>query len=560
MDLTPQDRIVRLLNDLAANNFQITPEQRIRALGLYMGLSLEGPRAGRRPLANLIGPVLCRSAEEQVTFRRIFEYWFPPEAPAAPEAGEGEHPEEVLARAIAKERRAATEEARRRLREAEQAVLNKHIRAMLILAGVMLLCAYGLRRVINYYWMPSGYFEVRPAGAPPAPSAPGAAPQPPRAQPEPSPPRRPRPETGPARSGNALLRLWSSIDDTLGPAATLVLMIPLGLIAFLTASSRKLLAAYARQTQIIPKKELRNLLSSGGARLAAGSEFYRAVQSLRRRVEVPSSRVLDLDRTIDASILEAGAFTPVYANLLLSPEYVALVDRRSYGDHAAAHSLFLINALEQAGVNIVTYYFDRDPRRLTLGPRQRYLDLDDLGSLSRNRRLLIFSDGEGWLDPASGAPFDWTSAFRDWDLTLLLTWKDPRDWYRSEWILETGVGLRVLPATEAGLMVAASLFEQQEDAGTSPAAQLSRAFLPDRSRLSGFFATSGWRWLDDIVPPAEDIQALLVRLREGLSALAFEWLSALAVYPALYWSLTLYLGARLAPAADRDCPAGSVNN
>jgi hypothetical protein len=552
MNLTPQDRIVRLLNDLAATNFQITPEQRIRALGLYMGLALEGPRAGRRPLANLIGPVLCRSAEEQVTFHRIFEYWFPPDAPAEPQPDEAEHPEEVLARAITEERRAATEEARRRLREAEQAVRNKRIREMLVFAGVMLLCAYGLRMVIDYYWLPSGYSDVGPPREQRAPAERPRASQPSQAQPKPSMPERPSPESRPARSGNALVRLWSSVDDTLGPAATLVLMIPLGLIAFVTASSRKLLAAYARQTQIVPKKDLRNLLSSGGDRLEAGSEFYRAVQSLRRRVEVSSSRVLDLDRTIDASILEAGAFTPVYASLRLSPEYVALVDRRSYGDHSAAHSLFLINALEQAGVNIVTYYFDRDPRRLTLGPCQRYLDLDDLGSLSRNRRLLIFSDGEGWLDPASGAPFDWTSAFRDWDLALLLTWKDPRDWYRSEWILETGVGLRVLPATEAGLMVAASLFEQQEAAGTSAATQLSCAFLPDRSRLYGFFATSGWRWLDDIVPPAEDIQALLFRLREGLSGLAFEWLSALAVYPALYWSLTLYLGCRLALAADRD--------
>lgn len=60
-----------------------------------------------------------------------------------------------------------------------------------------------------------------------------------------------------------------------------------------------------------------------------------------------------------------------------------------------------------------------------------------------------------------------------------------------------------------------------------------------------FFAVGTWRWVDEIEPPQDAVDDLINRLRSELSAFAFDWLRALAVYPAIYGSLTLFLGTGL---------------
>src|ERR1700761_5322887 len=91
-----QDRFRNLLDDLSASRFQITPEQRVRALTLYIMLGLDGvPKRGKR-LPNLIGPLLCRSAEEQAAFHRIFRSWFPEESEAQSDRDDPPKPKPLL--------------------------------------------------------------------------------------------------------------------------------------------------------------------------------------------------------------------------------------------------------------------------------------------------------------------------------------------------------------------------------------------------------------------------------------------------------------------------------
>jgi hypothetical protein len=525
VQLSDEERLIRLLNDLAASNFQITADQRVRTLGLFMFLALrDGSQPSRHRLGNLIGPVLCRSAEEQVRFCRIFKYWFhDDQAVSDPNREDGDRTVTIL-RALEEERKAAVSEAKQRLHKAQRVALQRRLRLILVFTLLIFFTSALLNLALRHFTGPSVNVETN--------------------RPQPLLPREPTTTGKTEPEANFILRWWAAVDRTFGPAATLVLMIPLTLLTIAVVSSKKLFSAYARQTQVVPKKELRYLLSQGGNYLEPSERFYHDVQPLRRRIALPSNE-LDVERTIDATIAQAGAFCPVYANRRASPEYVALIDKRCYGDHLANYSGSLIHALEQAGINLVVYYFDRDPRRVTLGSSQRVLDLDDLAHLSQTHRLLIFSDGDGCIDPTTGMPFEWMRGIKDWPGALLLTWKEPQDWSRSELLLETRLGLPILPATEEGLIIAASLFDKETDALPPSRASSPRSFLPNRNRIYGFFATSGWRWVDDIAPQKEEIVRLIARLRADLSTTAFEWLTTLAVYPAIYWSLTLYLGSRL---------------
>ena len=83
MRTTDSECLQCLLNDLATSGFQITLEQRIRAMGLFLNLSLSDfMPLERNRLGNMLGALLCRSADEQHNFRHIFSQ-IPPAKPEA---------------------------------------------------------------------------------------------------------------------------------------------------------------------------------------------------------------------------------------------------------------------------------------------------------------------------------------------------------------------------------------------------------------------------------------------------------------------------------------------
>jgi hypothetical protein len=537
--LTYDDERLRcLLDDLAANGFQITPDQRVRVTGLLVGLQLSGamPYQYYR-LGNMLGAIVCRSAQEQHDFHQIFRYWFPEEL-ARGNLGTGsdnDNPAEYWQQ-LKEERRAFEEEVQRRLRAAQLREFKRQLRALVPIVLVVFVLAVVLQILLGQFFPQQKLrSDIRTA------TSPKEVPQ--------------RDPFQPTLSSRVLEQLedglggladWLVIvERTLGPLTTLFLMIPLGLVALLVASSRKLISAYARQTHILARNEFRRVLSQGEHGLEfVGNQFFHAIQPMRRRIELPSDEIA-VDQTIEATMRAGGYFSPVYAKRRASPEYVVLIDRRYSGDHLAQYSCTLVDAMERAGVHVLIYYFDRDPRRSTLGPGQRILDLDDLAIMQSSHRMLLFSDGSGLFDMTTGWLQPWATRFAAWPYAVLLTPKHIADWGRPEWLIESVLGMPVLPATEAGLLVAAQLFDI-ELPSIAPTLHRPSALMPDYNRLDGFFAVGAWRWIDEIEPPTEAVDDLVERLRAELSAAAFDWLRALAVYPAIYWNLTLFLGSKLA--------------
>jgi hypothetical protein len=563
--VSEQERLSRLLNDLAASGFQITPEQRIRVTSLFLELRVSGTMPHERHrLGNLLGPVLCRSAEEQRAFHRIFRYWFPEELShnSVDPISDDNSPGDIWQQ-IAEEHCAFQEEARRRLRQAQIHAWRRQLRSLVPTVLVIFVHAVLLQVLLGQF-LPQ---PARPEQASRGHTVEGTQ-QPGTAGKVTQVPSKERAPSQPSASFELHGRLvtwlgsiagWlAAAERTLGPATTLVLMLPLGLLALLIASSRKLVSAYARQTQVVARNEFRALLSQGEQEFeAVNGHFFRDIQPMRRQIELPSDEI-DVDSTIEATVRAGGYVSPVYTQRRASPEYVVLIDRRHDGDHLARYSRTLAETLERAGVHRVVYYFDRDPRRATLGPGQRMLDLDDLSMLQQSHRLLVFSDGSGLCDMATGGLHPWAVSFAAWPQVVLLTSKDIASWGRLEWLIESELNMTVLPATAEGLLLAARLFDPETPVMTArPHRQ--QVLMPDVNRLDSFFAIGAWRWVDDIEPPADTIDTLLERLRTGLTIAGFDWLCALAVYPAIYWSLTLFVGSKLLGEDGKAlCTAGSM--
>ena len=248
-----------------------------------------------------------------------------------------------------------------------------------------------------------------------------------------------------------------------------------------------------------------------------GEVFRNTSRSLRRRL--PSNRShLDVAQTIHATVAAAGRVQIRYRATTKVPEYLALIDRATRADHSAGFATELTRALEHEGLFVHIFFFDRDPRACE-DPQGHPIPLEELTDRFAGDRLLVFSDGSGFLDAVTGSPAPWTQALHTWNDRALLSPSPPQQWRVSE--ITLAGHFFVVPATVAGLRSVAESFESGNQGGLR---------MGSDDRLEG--AILGGQ------PSQGDIRSL----RESLGAPTFQWLCACAVHPELQWNLTLHLG------------------
>jgi formylglycine-generating enzyme required for sulfatase activity len=300
-----------------------------------------------------------------------------------------------------------------------------------------------------------------------------------------------------------------------------------------------------RRARTAKPPRLEHLTVKGIAeQLFQGQSFRRVVQELRRhRPRV--SRDIDEQNTIEATVRRGGLFTPVYGSRRTLPEYLVLIDRMGPSDQLARFQEELVRRLAQDSLNLDTYYFRGDPRicrrkvEYAAHP-PNYLTLPDLAALHPDYYLLIFGDGASFIDPVTGKPERWLEQFSPWAGRAIMTPEAPAFWRFREWALRESDFL-ILPTGREGL----EALGEAVNAGTPDAldGQQTRKLrrFPELLR--------GWprRWLEDHEPPPEQVERLVEQLATYLGPDGMNWLAASAVYPALSWDITLYLGFELFP-------------
>lgn len=263
-------------------------------------------------------------------------------------------------------------------------------------------------------------------------------------------------------------------------------------------------------------------------------KLLRTAQQLRKHQSIPSDNQLDVKATVEKTIQAAGWFTPVFATVKQLPEYLVLIDRTTFRDHQAELVKTLISQLIVEEVSITYYFFDADPRRCyPEQPQQRPLILPELAGLYSDYRLLIFADGSGFINPITGELANWVDQFSNWSQRVLFTLEHPQQWGFRERLLEEEADFLVLPANEEGL----TALVEQFNLGDRPL-EIEQPFpemLIDRPR----------RYLERHAPEAETMTELLAQVRQFLGEAGYDWFSACAVYPELFWELTVYLGDKL---------------
>jgi hypothetical protein len=284
-----------------------------------------------------------------------------------------------------------------------------------------------------------------------------------------------------------------------------------------------------------PKLE-RIRVRGAAAKLFRGELFRRTLQQFRVHGEVLSKEI-DAASTVYTTLQKGGWFTPVYGSRNVLPEYLILIDTAGFEDQQAKYVDAMLDRLIEEGVFIERYYFDGDPRACSLKPPgSPFLTLPDLSAKYPDHRLMVFSDGEGLIDPISGRPHTLIEGFLPWRDRALMTPAPQAHWGYRELSLSNRDFL-VFPISEAGL---ASFMETIHTGVQSrpPINEVSPPFpVLLRSRPG--------RWLQPREPESSVTDKLCEQLRFYLGDSGYYWLSACAVYPMLQWEITLYLGYHL---------------
>lgn len=127
----------------------------------------------------------------------------------------------------------------------------------------------------------------------------------------------------------------------------------------------------------------------------------------------------------------------------------------------------------------------------------------------------------------------------------MLTPRTLKEWSEQEFAIANALGLPLGRATIEGLFALADLLglDEGRDRPLFKAYGFSGGF--DLKPVPALIRSQPYYWLSENDPGEKDAKRLDNVLQYYLDGEGLLWLKALAVYPALQWGLTLYLGREL---------------
>ena len=534
--------IKRFLDDLRVNGFSIgvVEEQRVIQLLVYLQNARSVPDSVRK-LGNLLGPVLCCTAEQQSRFQTRFDAHFgsarlsEPTPTPAPEPGPRPPP---------RVRQSGFRDAWRSLSLAQR-------REILWRLTIAFAAAFLVLFVLPFLLVRFGIILVPEPPPPPAP-LPG---------PLPGPLPIPQPVDGglaqwirdlvlqaSEAAGRWLIgprALWESLQIGLGPFTFFTFSAPFILLGAWIVAPGGRRSGYVSRRQVSARPKFTDLLlSAKDENLFGDFASPRRLQPLRRP-RLTASNEINVEACIPRMLENAGFFDPVFRQRMVAPDHLVLIDRRNGSDHIARCGQALVEAMQAANVYVDAYWFDRDPRRLFRSLDAPSISLEEVAGRHGDHRLIFIASGEGLFDWASGAIEPWAAMLRQFPRRVMLTPVARELWGYREQAIFTALDITILPLSAAAVPHMVDTLAAEE----LPRPAAPAAAPPSETRaeleLADLLEERPVRWIMSSPPTQAEQDELMLHLQRALPTMERRWLAACAVYPQLVWKLTLFLGAHL---------------
>ena len=216
------------------------------------------------------------------------------------------------------------------------------------------------------------------------------------------------------------------------------------------------------------------------------------------------------------------------------PEYLLLIDRHHGDNHRARLFDWMYQQFKAQEVIIERFFFDGDPRLCKNENHPNGIRLNALQYQYPNARLLILSQGNQMIKKRSGKLAPWIQSLEHWRQRAILSPKPIKEWGLRERQLLTS--FEVLPATAEGLSFLVDHFDK----------------FTDRARPDQWRSELGDT--QEHALPINEKEALVPQLQAYFPSDLVKWIGACAVYPAIHWDLTLFLG----DLVGRQTPQGTL--
>jgi len=251
--------------------------------------------------------------------------------------------------------------------------------------------------------------------------------------------------------------------------------------------------------------------------------FYESTKQLRQRLQSNITQ-LDIDATVDASVRASDSPVLCYTHLTQPPEYLILIQVNDNRDHFAGFSDSLYLLFKNEDILVNRYFFYNDPRICFQDDYDTTYPLEDLITRYHNCRLMIYAQGDHFLDPFTGDLEPWLEDILQFDNRALFTPKAASQWGLKE--VKLSRYFIVLPALMDGLYAVVDYFE-----------------YPHKYRPKDWMKQDKESISENAI---EDVESL----KTYLSPTGFRWLCACAIYPELHWHLTLRLACEFIPSKE----------
>jgi|GEM_PF-3971118 len=275
------------------------------------------------------------------------------------------------------------------------------------------------------------------------------------------------------------------------------------------------------------------------------NEFYLASKKWNKK-KVYGERQLHMNKTILSTAKQGGILNLVYEQKERVPEYLILIDQDSRKNQRSKLFEFYSSSLIKQNVRIRRFYFNKDPRVCWNERTHQKVDLFYLLNHYSKYRLILFTDGAGFVNKNTNSLLEWVTIFNNWDLKVIFTPNEEVLWNQKEKLLKEYFS--ILPANVNGITKLAENFEMLHTS------QIYEDVPAVKENV--------------VIDYNENPLVIIEKLKLYYQELGKEdkgnhdiisWMAACCLYPEIYWDLTIFIGKHLSSPGNNLLTVDNLN-